>query len=109
MEILTKLMASAFALAYPPYFEGFGIPLVEAMKCDVPILSSDRTCLPEVAGDAAIYFDPFDIVHMANSMEEIVNNSSKREKLIENGQIKARNYDWDEAASKTWEILREFL
>jgi len=109
MEILTKLMASAFALTYPPYFEGFGIPLVEAMKCDVPILSSDRTCLPEVAGDAAIYFDPFDIVHMANSMEEIVNNSSKREKLIENGRIKARNYDWDEAASKTWEILREFL
>ena len=42
-------------------------------------------------------------------MEEIVNNSSKREKLIENGRIKARNYDWDEAASKTWEILREFL
>ena len=83
MEILTKLMASAFALVYPPYFEGFGIPLVEAMKCGVPVLSSDRTCLPEVAGNAALYFDPFDVDQMARGMEEITSNPSKRKELIE--------------------------
>ena len=109
MDTLTKLMASAFALAYPPYFEGFGIPLVEAMKCGVPILSSDRTCLPEIAGNAALYFDPFDVVHMAKSMEEITTNSAKREELIKKGLKKAQDYNWDKAASKTWEIIREFL
>jgi glycosyltransferase involved in cell wall biosynthesis len=109
MEILTKLMASAYALVYPPYFEGFGIPLVEAMKCGVPILSSDRTCLPEVAGNAALYFDPFDVVQMSRSMEEITTKPSKREELIEIGLKMARNYNWDQAASKTWKILQEFL
>lgn len=109
MEILTKLMASAFALVYPPYFEGFGIPLVEAMKCGVPVLSSDRTCLPEVAGNAALYFDPFDVDQMARGMEEITSNPSKRKELIENGLKKAQNYDWDQAAAKTWDILKAFL
>ena len=108
-DTLTKLMASAFALAYPPYFEGFGIPLVEAMKCGVPILSSDRTCLPEIAGNAALNLDPFDVVHMAKSMEEITTNSAKREELIKKGLKKAQDYNWDKAASKTWEIIREFL
>ena len=109
MEILTKLMASAFALVYPPYFEGFGIPLVEAMKCGVPVLSSDRTCLPEVAGNAALYFDPFDVDQMARGMEEITSNPSKRKELIENGLKKAQNYNWDQAAAKTWDILKAFL
>jgi glycosyltransferase involved in cell wall biosynthesis len=109
METLTKLMASAFALVYPPYFEGFGIPLVEAMKCGVPIISSDRTCLPEVAGNAALYFDPFDVVQMARSMEEITTNTSKRDELIEIGLKKAQNYNWEQAASKTWGILEAFL
>ena len=79
------------------------------MKCGVPVLSSDRTCLPEVAGNAALYFDPFDVDQMARSMEEITSNSSKRKELIENGLKKAQNYNWDQAAAKTWDILKAFL
>jgi glycosyltransferase involved in cell wall biosynthesis len=79
------------------------------MKCGVPIISSDRTCLPEVAGNAALYFDPFDVVQMERSMEEITTNPSKREELIEIGLKKAQNYNWDHAASRTWGILEAFL
>ena len=85
LKTLNTLMGSAFSLVYPPYFEGFGIPLVEAMKCGTPIISSDQTCLPEIAGEAAIYFNPFDVHDIANKLERITTNDIEREKIIGKG------------------------
>ncbi len=106
---LSKILGSSFALVYPPYFEGFGIPLVEAMKSRVPIVSSDRTCLPEIAGSAAIYFDPYDIDEIANQMMHITKDSSLRKKLLFEGEERVKNFSWDRSAEKTWKVLEEYL
>ncbi len=105
IEELAKVMGSAFALTYIPYFEGFGIPLVEAMKCGVPILSGDKTSLPEVAGNAAIYCDPFDVADIAQKMKEITTSDSLREKLKKNGVERSKLFSWDVSAEIVWKEI----
>ncbi len=107
LENLTKVTASAFALTYVPYFEGFGIPLVEAMKCGVPILAADATCLPEVADDAAIYCDPFDINSIAHGMSELYKNEKLREELSLNGLNRSQEFSWNQSADKVWTYIEK--
>ncbi len=106
LEKLTKITASAFSLTYVPYFEGFGIPLVEAMKCGVPILTANTTCLPEVAGNSAIYCDPFDTNSIAKGMVELFKNKELRLELASNGLKKSEKYHWDLSTEKIWGILK---
>ena len=106
---LVKIMGSAFALVYPPYFEGFGIPLVEAMKSGIPIVSSNKTCLPEIAGDAAIYFNPFNVEEMSLQMSRINEESDLRKELVYNGKERVKEFSWDKSAEKTWHVLEKFL
>jgi glycosyltransferase involved in cell wall biosynthesis len=108
-EILADVVGSAFALTYVPYFEGFGIPLVEAMQCGVPILSGNRTSLPEVAGDAAIYCDPFDATDIAANMEKLANSASLRKTLSERGVERSKQFSWDKAAYNCWEEIYQLL
>lgn len=109
LENLTKITASAFALTYVPYFEGFGIPLVEAMKCGVPILTANTTCLPEVAGNSAIYCDPFDTNSIAKGMVELFDNKQLREELSQNGLKRSQEFSWNQSADKVWAcIMNEF-
>lgn len=105
LEELTKVMGAAGALAYVPYFEGFGIPLVEAMRCGVPILSGNRTSLPEVAGDAAIYCDPFKVDDIKNGLIRLSNEESLRLNLSEKGLERARAFSWDTTAQKVSRIM----
>ncbi len=98
IEELAKVMGSAFAFTYVPYFEGFGIPLVEAMKCGIPILSGDKTSLPEVAGNAALYCDPFDVNDIALKMQEISTSESLRENLKQNGLKRSELFSWDKVS-----------
>ena len=107
LENLTKVTASAFALTYVPYFEGFGIPLVEAMKCGVPILAANSTCLPEVADDAAIYCDPFDINSIANGMIEIYKSEKLREELSLNGLKRSQEFSWNQSSEKVLSYLEK--
>jgi glycosyltransferase involved in cell wall biosynthesis len=109
LEALSKIMAGAFAFVYPPYFEGFGIPLIEAMKSGVPVLSSNKTCLPEVAGDAALFFDPFNVNDIAKKLEIISKDELLRETLIKRGYKKSQDYNWDKAAKQTWQTLEKFI
>lgn len=106
---LRRIMGSALALTYVPYFEGFGIPLVEAMACDVPIISSNVTAMPEVAGDAAEYCDPFSIESIASAMKKIAADENLRNDLVAKGRIQRQRYSWDKSADALWNSIEKTL
>lgn len=106
---LRRIMGSALALTYVPYFEGFGIPLVEAMACDVPIISSNVTAMPEVAGDAAEYCDPFSVESIADAMKKIAADEKLRNDLIAKGRIQGQRYSWDKSADALWNSIEKTL
>ena len=109
LEELAKIMASAKLFTYVPYFEGFGIPLVEAMKCGTPILSGDRTSLPEVAGNAAVYCDPFNVDDIAEKMIDLSENPKLLAKLSQKGLERSKSFSWDISAEKVWEVIERHL
>jgi glycosyltransferase involved in cell wall biosynthesis len=108
-EMLEKIMASAFALTFVPYFEGFGIPLVEAMKCEIPIICSNTTSMPEIAGNSALTVNPFDANDIANSMKKIVDNPTLRQQLIEAGKQQSIKFSWDKSAELLWHSITKTL
>jgi glycosyltransferase involved in cell wall biosynthesis len=99
---LKFLLGSATALSFVPLFEGFGIPVVEAMYCDVPVIASNVTSLPEIAGEAAIYADPCNVDSIADAMLKIVENISLRQKIIEAARSQKLKYSWDKTAASLW-------
>ena len=105
LDELAKVMGSAEILSYVPYFEGFGIPLVEAMRCGTPILAGDKTSLPEVAGNAAVYCDPFDMKDIAEKLELLATNDELKRSLSEKGLARSREFSWDIAAREVWDVL----
>ncbi|KPK85090.1 MAG: glycosyltransferase [Bacteroides sp. SM23_62_1] len=108
-EKLRMVMGGAVALTFLPLFEGFGIPIVEAMYCDTPVLASNVTSLPEVAGDAALYADPYNINAIAGKMLEIVKNDNLRKELIEKGKIQRQKYSWDKTAGGLWQNVERIM
>ena len=102
---LSKLLASAWSLAFVPYFEGFGIPLLEAMQCDIPSVASDITSLPEVAGNTAVYVDPNSIDSIAGGLSAMAFNVELRNSLIANCRAQRQKFSWDKTAEKLWETV----
>jgi glycosyltransferase involved in cell wall biosynthesis len=100
-EDLIALYSCALAVAMPSYSEGFGLPAIEAMACSAPVLSSDRGSLPEVVGDAGIYFDPFDSNAISEAIIEMVENDALRARLSANALEQARQFTWERAARMT--------
>lgn len=108
-EELYAVMASARALAYVPYFEGFGIPIVEAMACDVPVITSDITAMPEVAGDAALYADPFSEESIASALIKMDQDEALRADLISKAGMQRKNFSWDKTAGALWTSMMKAL
>ena len=106
---LKDVMAAAFALVFVPYFEGFGIPIVEAMACDVPVITSNVTSMPEIAGNAGLLVDPFSVDSIKNGMMSIYKEESLRNKLIENGKVQRENFSWDKTAEKLWRSIEKAM
>ena len=102
---LAALMASALALTYVSYFEGFGIPILEAFQCDTPVITSNITSMPEIAGNAAILTDPFSINSIADAMKKIASDAGFRENLIIAGRNQRENFSWEQTAEKLWECV----
>ena len=108
-EDLHHVLASAFAMTFVPLFEGFGIPLIEAMNCDVPVISSNTTSLPEVADDSALFVDPFSVNEIKNAMIKIITDDNLRNTLIEKGRKRKEVFGWDKTAEKLWNVIVESL
>ena len=108
MSELQRVTAAALASVYVSYFEGFGIPIVEAYKCDVPVITSNVTSMPEVSGDAALLIDPFNIESIASALE-LVMDENVRNSLIEKGRIRRNDFSWDTAAEQWYSVIAEFL
>lgn len=106
---LALVTASAFAMMYVSLFEGFGIPVIEAMRCKVPVITSDVTSLPEIAGDAACLVNPKDENAIAAAIEKITSDAGYRKSLIEKGEIRQSFFSWDKTAELTWNCLRLVL
>ena len=106
---LHELLASSYALTFVSFFEGFGIPIIEAMNCDVPVICSEVTSMPEIAGDAALYIDPYSVESIKNAMISITEDESIRDDLINKGQKKRSLYNWDKAATEIWNIIEKEL
>lgn len=102
---LAQLMASAYALVYPSLFEGFGVPVAEAMRCGVPVLTSRHSSMEEVAGDAALYFDPRDPVDMADKLMVIYRDEDLKKQLSEKGIARSTRFSWERSAKDFWQII----
>ena len=109
LDTLAKVMGAATLFTYVPYFEGFGIPLVEAMKCGTPILSGNLTSLPEVAGDAALYCDPMCVQDISLKLSTLANDSNLRDELSRKALERSTLFSWDRSAQKVWEVLEQHL
>ena len=108
-EELAELYSGANALVYIPWFEGFGIPIVEAMKCGSPVIASDTTSMPEIAGDAAILINPSDINKVAKEMRNLERDTKLRETLITKGFKNADRFSWDKTASLLWQSVERSI
>jgi len=104
---LPALYSGALCFVYPSYFEGFGLPPLEAMKCGTPVIVGNRTSLPEVVGDAALSVDPFDIEAIAAAITRLMNNSALRDELSVRGQERARMFSWQHTARETLKVYTE--
>ncbi len=101
------LLGGAVALVFPSLYEGFGLPVLEAMACMTPVLTSNVSALPEVAGDAALLVDPRDEEAITAGMERLLRDEALRGRLQEEGRARASGWSWTETARRTLEVLRE--
>lgn len=106
-EDLPYLYAGAELLLNTSLYEGFGLPLVEAMACGLPVVASRASCFPEIAGNAARYVDPEDPDDIAAAIAEVLENTALREELIRRGSCRAQQFRWDTAARETLKVYYE--
>lgn len=106
VEDIPILYKGAAIFVFPSLFEGFGIPPIEAMTCGTPVAVSNTTSLPEVVGDAGLFFNPMDIEDIAAKIHTIVANKNIRDELIKKGFEQAKKFSWDKTARETLDVFK---
>lgn len=106
---LAEAYRRAIAFVYPSLYEGFGIPILEAYSCDCPVVLSDTSCFPEIAGNAAAYFDGKDIQALAEILRRFMYSAEMREQLIRKGRERLKEFTWENAAHKTNAVYKRAL
>ncbi len=106
-ETLGGWYSSADLVAFPSRYEGFGLPMLEAMACGVPVLASNSSALPEVGGDAAVYVDPGDEAGWSAAMLALLGDPARRARLSDAGLARAGEFSWEATAEATWAVYRE--
>ena len=107
--MLPNLYSEATAFIFPSLYEGFGLPLVEAMACGCPTLSSNMASLPEIGGKAAHFFDPMEIGDMAEAIRKVCEDSAYRQKLAQGGPKHAKKFSWESSTKKHMELFETVL
>ena len=106
---LQQIMGAALSLVFVPFFEGFGIPVVEAMSAGVPVICSNTTSLPEVGGDAVLYVDPFNIEQIAYALSRMADEPELRRTMIKKGFEQKKKFSWDKTSRLLWSSLERAL
>lgn len=99
----------AAAFVYPSLYEGFGIPPLEAMSLDCPVVCSNTSSIPEVVGNAAEYFDPLDVESIREALERVLNSEERQDELIRYGQLRRTQFSWERCADDTLAIYRGLM
>lgn len=103
---LAALYKNAFCLIMPSLYEGFGLPILEAMAYSCPVISSFNSSLPEVGGEAALYFDPKNPQDLLDKINELFDNKKIKEELIEKGKNRVKSFSWEKCAQETLEVIK---
>ncbi|MGJ3247445.1 MAG: glycosyltransferase family 4 protein [Elainellaceae cyanobacterium] len=106
---LPILLNQAIALVFPSLWEGFGLPVLEAMGCGTPVITSNCSSLPEVAGDAAMLVNPYNVAELADAMSQVAADSQVRSQLRRAGLARARQFSWQKTGLETAQVLRQYL
>ncbi len=106
---LSSLYLNADLFIFPSLYEGFGFPILEAMKFSVPVVCSNTSSLPEIGGEAALYFNPYNTENIADTIEKVLQNSELRESLQKKGPDRYRMFTWEKCAAGTYKVLEKLL
>jgi glycosyltransferase involved in cell wall biosynthesis len=106
-EDMVFLYNLAKVLLFPSYYEGFGVPILEAFACGTPVIAANVGSLPEVAGNAAILVDPYDPEEIAFHLKRILSDQNLRNRMVEKGQIQVKRFSWNEVAKTTLKVLED--
>lgn len=108
-DLMYRLYRDAELFVFPSLYEGFGLPILEAMAAHCPVVLSDASCFPEIAKDAGAYFDPYDIDSIFGMMDKIITDSTYRKELIEKGNARVTDFSWEICAQKHLELYKALL
>lgn len=106
---LVHLYKNAECFVFPSLYEGFGFPLLEAFACNCPVISSPGGSLKEIAGNAAVYFDPKDIISIRNSIQNVISDSTLKLELIEAGKIRLKDFSWEKCHKETMDLYSKVI
>ncbi|PLX00772.1 MAG: glycosyltransferase family 1 protein [Marinilabiliales bacterium] len=106
---LKKIIPAALAMTYISIFEGFGIPIIEAMYCDTPVITSNLTSMPEVGEDAVVYVDPFSVDSISDALQKVHKDDNLRNELIEKGRLQCKKFSWQKTADNLWNSIEKSL
>jgi glycosyltransferase involved in cell wall biosynthesis len=104
---LKRLIPAALAMVYVPIFEGFGIPIMEAFSCNVPVITSNTTSMPEVGSDAVLLVDPFQVDSIASGMKMLFTDNKLRADMVQKGTLRRADFSWDKTADILWKCVEK--
>ena len=108
-EEIRKLVGAAYTMVYPSLFEGFGVPVLEAMQCDVPVITSLNSSMQEIANEAALYAEPESPADIAEKMMLLYKDEKLRSQLIEKGRVVVKQYSWEQSAERLWQSIEKAI
>lgn len=109
LEEVNRIASASISLVFVSFFEGFGVPPLEAYRSSTAVITSNTSSMPEIAGEGALYADPYDVNSICEAMIRLYSNPSLREELIKKGQEQAKKYSWNKTAELVWKAIEKVL